>query len=87
MKIKSLALAIIFSGSSLLAFAQKGELTSAKSNYEKFVQLKQANSAALGLTNLTSAKASVDKAVAHEKTMNDASAWALLISLGTTLGL
>lgn len=76
MKIKSLALAIIFSGSSLLAFAQKGELSSAKSNYEKFLQLKQANSAALGLTNLTSAKASVDKAVAHEKTMNDASAWA-----------
>ena len=76
MKIKSFTIAILFVSLSSLVLAQKGELSSAKTNYEKYVQLKEANSAALGLTNIKAAKASIDKAVAHEKTMNDASAWA-----------
>jgi tetratricopeptide (TPR) repeat protein len=75
MKIKSFILALTFVGASLSGFAQKGELNSAKSNYEKYAQLRDASSAALGLTNLKTAKASVDKAVAHEKTMNDPAAW------------
>ena len=75
MKIKSFVLALTMVGASLAGFAQKGELSSAKSNYEKYAQLRDANSAALGVANLKTAKASVDKAVAHEKTMNDPAAW------------
>ena len=75
MKIKSFVLAFVFSGSTLISFAQKGELKSAKSNYEKFVGLKEANSYALGLISLNQAKTSIDKAVTHEKTTNDATAW------------
>ncbi|MEO8795858.1 MAG: tetratricopeptide repeat protein [Daejeonella sp.] len=76
MKIKSLALALIFSGSSLVVFAQKGELSSAKSSYEKYAQLRDANSALLGSPNLKSAKESIDKVVVHPKTMNEPAAWA-----------
>lgn len=75
MKIKSFILALTLVGASLAGFAQKGELSSAKSNYEKYAQLRDANSAALGMSNLKNAKASVDKAVAHEKTMNDPAVW------------
>jgi tetratricopeptide (TPR) repeat protein len=75
MKIKSFILALTFVGASLAGFAQKGELNSAKSNYEKYAQLKDANSAALGLTNLKNAQASVDKATTHDKTKSDPSAW------------
>ena len=75
MKIKSFILALTFMSASAAVFAQKGEVNSAKSNYEKYVQLRDANSAALGLTNLKNAKASVDKAVVHDKTAGDATAW------------
>jgi tetratricopeptide (TPR) repeat protein len=75
MKIKSFILALTFVGASLAGFAQKGELNSAKSNYDKYAQLRDANSAALGLANLKTAKASVDKAVTNEKTMNDPATW------------
>jgi tetratricopeptide (TPR) repeat protein len=75
MKMKSLILALLSIGVSQVGFAQKGELSSAKSNYEKFAQLRDANSVALGMSNLTTAKASVDKAVLHEKTMNDPASW------------
>ncbi len=75
MKIKSLALALIFSGSSLIVFAQKGELSSAKSSYEKYAQLRDASSAVLGAPNLKSAKESIDKVVVHPKTMNEPEAW------------
>jgi len=75
MKIKSFILALTFVGTSVAGFAQKGELSSAKSNYEKYAQLRDANSAALGLANLKSAKEAVDKASVHEKTMNDPSTW------------
>ncbi|HYK75855.1 MAG TPA: tetratricopeptide repeat protein [Daejeonella sp.] len=75
MKIKSFILAFAFVGTSLSVFAQKGEINTAKTNYEKYVQLKDANSAALGVNNLKTAKTSIDKAVANEKTMADPAAW------------
>lgn len=75
MKIKSFILAFAFVGTSLSVFAQKGEINNAKTNYEKYVQLKEANSAALGMNNLKTAKTSIDKAVTNEKTMNDPAAW------------
>ncbi|SDM56994.1 hypothetical protein SAMN05421813_1161 [Daejeonella rubra] len=75
MKIKSFILAAVFSASSLLAFAQKGEVVSAKSNYEKYLGLKDANSLLLAIPNLKLAKTSIDKAVVHAKTMEDPGAW------------
>lgn len=75
MKIKSFILAAVFSATSLFAFAQKGELASAKSNYEKFVGLKEANSLVLAMPNIQTAKSSIDKAVVHEKTLADPTAW------------
>lgn len=75
MKIKSFILAAVFSASALVVFAQKGEVASAKNNYEKFLGLKDANSMLLALPNLNAAKSSVDKAVVHPKTMEDPSAW------------
>jgi tetratricopeptide (TPR) repeat protein len=75
MKIKSYILAAVFTASSVIVFAQKGEVTSAKSNYDKFITFKDANSMALALPNLKLAKASIDKAVLHAKTMADPLAW------------
>ncbi len=75
MKIKSFILAAMFTASSLFVFAQKGEVTSAKSNYDKYLALKEANSLTLAIPNLKTAKASIDKAVAHDKTISDPAAW------------
>ena len=75
MKIKSFILAAVFSASTLIVFAQKGEVASAKSSYEKFLGLKEANSMMLAIPNLKTAKASVDKAVVHAKTIEDPAAW------------
>lgn len=75
MKIKSFILAAVFSASTLMVFAQKGEVASARTNYEKFLGLKEANSMLLALPNLKTAKASIDKAVVHAKTLEDPAAW------------
>lgn len=75
MKIKSFILAAVFTASSVMVFAQKGEVALAKKNYDSYVSLKEANSMPLALPSLKSAKAAVDKAVANEKTASDAAAW------------
>jgi tetratricopeptide (TPR) repeat protein len=75
MKIKSFILAAVFSASTLMVFAQKGEVTSARTNYEKFLGLKDANSMLLALPNIKAAKTSIDKAVVHAKTLEDPAAW------------
>jgi tetratricopeptide (TPR) repeat protein len=75
MKIKSFILATAFSASTLMVFAQKGEVTSARTNYEKFLGLKDANSMMLAIPNLKAAKTSIDKAVVHAKTLEDPTAW------------
>jgi tetratricopeptide (TPR) repeat protein len=75
MKIKSFILAAVFSASTFIVFAQKGEVTSAKTSYEKFIGLKEANSMLLALPNIKAAKASIDKAVVHAKTLEDPTAW------------
>jgi tetratricopeptide (TPR) repeat protein len=75
MKIKSFILAAVFSASTLLVFAQKGEVASARTSYEKFLGLKEANSMLLAIPNLKTAKASIDKAVVHAKTLEDPAAW------------
>ena len=76
MKIKSLILTFVLAGSTVVGFAQKGELNSAKASYEKFAGFKTVNSISLGLTDLKNAKASIDKVVVHEKTSSDPTAWA-----------
>lgn len=76
MKIKTILVAFSLIAIQMNVFAQKGELSSAKSNYEKFVQLKDAGSLALAMPSLKSAKTSIEKASVHEKTMNDPAVWA-----------
>ena len=61
---------------SVSAYAQKSAVSSAKSEYDKFTGLKNPNTMSIALPSLNNAKASIDKAVVHEKTKNDPSAWA-----------
>lgn len=75
MKIKSVIITFILAGSAVMGFAQKGELSSAKLNYDQYVKLKDANSATLGIPVLKNAKTSIDKVVEHIKTTGDATAW------------
>lgn len=74
MNIKSLILALVMTGTSVVAFAQKGELNSAKSNYDKYTVLKGASST-IASGNLKSAKEAIDKAAAHEKTKDNPETW------------
>ena len=73
---KSLVVAFALLGITYSASAQKGELSTAKTNYEKFTMLKQAGSDALAKLSLMAAKTSIDKVVLNDKTVKDASAWA-----------
>jgi len=75
MKIKSFILAAVFTASSVMVFAQKGEVANAKKNYDSFVSLKDANSMPLAIPSLKNARIAVDKAVANEKTASDPAAW------------
>jgi hypothetical protein len=75
MKMKSLVFAFALLGFAYSASAQKGELSTAKTNYEKYATLKDAGSAALAAPNLTIARGAIDKASANEKTAVDASTW------------
>ena len=76
MKMKSLVFAFALLGCAYSASAQKGELSTAKTNYEKYIALKDAGSLALAGPSLTIAKTSIDKAALNEKTAIDASTWA-----------
>ena len=76
MKIKFFILALALVTVQVSAFAQKGELNNAKTNYDKFAALKDAGSVALGIPNLKTAKASIDKASLNEKTQSDPAVWA-----------
>lgn len=65
-----------------VTFAQKGELNTAKAEYEKYEQMRgQKAMAAVAATSLKTAKASIDKAAAHEKTKDlpETSAYKALI--------
>ena len=75
MKIKSFILTFVLAGSTIVGFAQKGELNIAKSSYESFEKFKSVNTAGFGLNDLNKAKASIDKVVVHEKTSADPTAW------------
>lgn len=78
MKIKHLfvcaGLATIFA---VPAFAQKGELSTAKSSFENYDALRSTNSAMLSKQALTKAKTAIDKAAAHEKTSSLPETYAL----------
>jgi tetratricopeptide (TPR) repeat protein len=67
MKIKFLMLGLL-GLISVTAFAQKGELNTAQSEFEKYEGLK--TQPALGLPSLNKAKESIDKASANQKTAN-----------------
>lgn len=76
MKMKSLILAFSLFTATVTAYAQKAVLTTAKTEYHKFDELKRANTTQLGLASLNTAKEAIDKATVHAKTKEDASAWA-----------
>jgi tetratricopeptide (TPR) repeat protein len=65
MKIKFL-MAGLFGLISATSFAQKGELSSAQTNFDTYEATK--SQAALAIPKLNAAKVSIDKAAAHEKT-------------------
>ncbi len=67
MKIKFL-IAGLLAVVSVTAFAQKGELKTAKDAYEKYQSLRQAQASALSKSSITVAKTAIDKAAANEKT-------------------
>ncbi|PWG82112.1 tetratricopeptide repeat protein [Pararcticibacter amylolyticus] len=75
MNTKSLILVLAVTGMSFSAIAQKSAVNSAKSDYESYSTLRGA-SPQLAAPKLKSAKESIDKAVLHEKTKGDATAWA-----------
>lgn len=72
---KSLVFAFALLGCAYSASAQKGELSNAKTNYEKFITLKDAGSLVLAMPSIGSAKTSIDKAAVNEKTVVDVSTW------------
>lgn len=73
MKTRSLVLTFAVMGLSVTAFAQKGAVNTAKSEYEKYTGLR--SSPALAAPSIKSAKEAIDKAVVHEKTIADPTAW------------
>lgn len=86
MKIKSILTAVL-TVFCLNAFAQKNEFNSAKGNYEKFVQLKEAGSIVLAKPSILNAKTSIDKASVNEKTKGDPAVWAYKALINAELAL
>lgn len=77
MKIKSLLLlAAIFY--SFGAFAQNGELKKGVASYNKFNEVKQIGTPALGMKDLEAAKTSLEKASSNDKTSNLSETWTYL---------
>ncbi len=76
MKIKFL-LAGVLGLLSVTAFAQKGELKNAQEAFDKYQSLSAAKAGGLATTSLATAKASIDKAAANEKTATLANTYAL----------
>ncbi|MBW4891909.1 tetratricopeptide repeat protein [Mucilaginibacter sp. HMF5004] len=69
MKIKILMIGLVSLVSVSSVFAQKGELTNAQEQYNKYMGLyKQKNFAVMATTAITDAKTSIDKAAANDKT-------------------
>ncbi|WP_134088194.1 tetratricopeptide repeat protein [Olivibacter sp. XZL3] len=80
MKIKSILLATLLLGSTA-AFAQKGELSKAKSKYSSFATLTGGgveNVPELAMKELGEAKEAIDKAAAHDKTKDLPETWTYL---------
>ncbi|GAB3905489.1 tetratricopeptide repeat protein [Mucilaginibacter boryungensis] len=70
----------------ITAFAQKSELTTAETEFNKYDQLRNNKAMAkIANTSLTAAKASIDKAAANEKTANLAQTYALKGSIYSAL--
>lgn len=76
MNIKSLLLlTAIGTVTTTVSFAQKSNISKAKTGLAKYQELKEAGTAQLGLPNLKTAKEAIDAAVANEKTKDNAEAW------------
>jgi len=73
MNFKSLTLGLLITAASASVFAQSYEIETARTEYGKYISLKQ--SPKLAGPALTKAKESIDKAVVHKKTITDPAAW------------
>jgi len=86
MKIKILVVTLMGLITTATAFAQKGELSNAQENYDKYQKFKAAGPA-LSLPSLTVAKTSIDKASTNEKTANLPQTYALKGAIYASLAL
>jgi tetratricopeptide (TPR) repeat protein len=77
MKMKSFILILTCLSFSIASFAQKNEFNSAKTNYEKYAQLKGTPGVdKISTASIKTAKEAIDKASVNEKTMADPAVWA-----------
>lgn len=75
MKIKSFIAVCLLTALSMGVYAQKAELKTAKSSYDKYTSLKSLQGGTLAAPSLKEAKAAIDKASIHEKTKEDPETW------------
>lgn len=73
MKLKTIFLGILTTSVGFSAFAQTSEVTTARTEYGKYISLRQ--SPQLAAPSIKTAKESIDKAVVHKKTSTDPAAW------------
>src|SRR5690606_22954262 len=86
MKVKSILLGTLVLASTA-AFSQTSNLRKAKASYDKFNEVKSVGNAALGASDLNTAKEALDKAIEHEKTMNSAETWTYYALVNADLAL
>ncbi|MFB2121611.1 tetratricopeptide repeat protein [Parapedobacter sp. 2B3] len=86
MKVKSILLGTLVLASSA-AFSQTANLRKAKASYNKFNEVKSIGNSALGITDLTTAKEALEKAIEHEKTKDLAETWTYYALVNADLGL
>src|SRR5690606_31140244 len=75
MKVKSILLGALVLTLSSAAFSQTSNLRKAKASYDKFNEVKTIGNAALGVSDLNTAKEALEKAIEHEKTKELAETW------------
>jgi tetratricopeptide (TPR) repeat protein len=86
MKVKSILLGALVLTSSA-AISQTSNLRKAKASYDKFNEVKSIGNATLGVSDLTTAKEALEKAIEHEKTKDLAETWTYYALVNADLAL
>ncbi|MGO1243026.1 MAG: tetratricopeptide repeat protein [Sphingobacterium sp.] len=74
---RAIVFSLLVAAGTTTTFAQNSNLKKAKTNLQKFEELKGAGSTELGKGNLESAKEAIDLATAHEKTKDKPETWTI----------